>query len=137
MHLKTFVKIFEELAVVGDPVQDEDRVISLLDSLSDDYSTLVTALEAMEKIPSWESVTERLLHEENKMKDDKSCSSDWPRPMQESESKSLLAKQKKSVKCFECNKTGHVKKNCYIFIEKCKKKKRIMIEVKVIRLNKV
>ena len=77
----------------------------------------------MKKVPSWESVTERLLHEENKMKDEKSCSSDRPRSMQESENKSLLAKQKKSVKCFECNKTGHVKKNCNIFIEKCKKKK--------------
>ena len=104
VHLKSFVEIFEELAVIGDPIQDEDRVISLLASLSDDYSTLVTALEAMEKVPSWESVTERLLHEENKMKDEKSCSSDRPRSMQESENKSLLAKQKKSVKCFECKK---------------------------------
>ena len=112
VHLKTFVEIFEELAVIGDPIQDEDRVISLLASLSDDDSTLVTALEAMEKVPFWESVTERLLHEENKMKDEKSCSSDRPRSMQESENKTLLAKQKKSFKCFECNKTGHVKKNC-------------------------
>ena len=115
VHFKTFVEIFEELAVIGDPIQDEDRVISLLASLSDDYSTLVIALEAMEKVPSWESVTERLLHEENKMKDEKSCSSDRPRSMQENENKSLLAKQKKSVKCFECNKTGHVKEELLHF----------------------
>ena len=126
VHLKTFVEIFEELAVIGDPIQDEDRVINLLASLPDDYSTLVTALEAMEKVPSWESVTERLLHEENKIKGDRSCSSvrSNPRPIQENE-KSLVTKQKRSkpVKCFECNKTGHVKKDCYIFIERCKKKK--------------
>lgn len=120
VHLKTFVEIFEELAVVGDPIQDEDRVINLLASLSDDYSTLVTALEAMEKVPSWESVTERLLHVEEKLKCDRSS---IVKSVQESEDRSLLVKQKKDVKCFECNKTGHIKKNCYIFIEKCRKRK--------------
>ena len=92
VHLKTFVEIFEELAVIGDPIQDDDRVISLLASLSDDYSTLVTVLEAMEKVPSWESVTERLLHEENKMKDDKYCCSD--RTRQERESLYLLNRKR-------------------------------------------
>lgn len=101
VHLKTFVDIFEELAVVGDPIQDEDRVINLLVSLSDDYSTLVTALEAMEKVPSWESVTERLLHEEEKIKGDRSSTD---KSMQESENRSLFVKQKKMLNVLSATK---------------------------------
>ena len=57
-------ELFEELAVVGDPVSDEDRVVHLLASLPDSYDMLVTALEAnSETVPKMEIVTERLLHE--------------------------------------------------------------------------
>ena len=66
-HLKTFVETFAELAVVGDAAQDEDKVICLLASLPDDYATLVTALEASESVPTWETITERLLHHESKI----------------------------------------------------------------------
>ena len=65
-HLKSFIERFDEMAVIDDPVADEDRVIALLASLPDNYSTLVTALEALESVPTWDSVTERLLHHEEK-----------------------------------------------------------------------
>ena len=119
-HLKTLTEIFEELAVVGDPVKDEDRVITLLSSLPDKFSTLVTALEAMETVPSWESVTERLLHE-----DAKSGKSDL------SSSRCLAAQPtpnviKKSFKCHECGKTGHLKKNCFQYLRKIENKANVV-----------
>ncbi|KAF2366145.1 hypothetical protein FHG87_003102 [Trinorchestia longiramus] len=61
-----FVELFEELAIIGDAMEEEERVIILLSSLPDRFSTLVTALEANEKIPAWEVVTERLLNEERR-----------------------------------------------------------------------
>ena len=66
-HLRTFIEIYDALAVVGDAIEEEDKVINLLASLPDNYATIVTALEAMEKVPTWEMVTERLLHEEKKI----------------------------------------------------------------------
>ena len=49
-------KIFESLAIIGDAVSEEDRVVHLLAScLLELYSVLVTALEAHSKnIPKWE-----------------------------------------------------------------------------------
>ena len=61
------METFTELAVVDDAVQDEDKVICLLASLPDDYAILVTALEASESVPTWETITERLLHQESKI----------------------------------------------------------------------
>ena len=69
-HIKTMSEIFEGLAVIGDAVSEEDRVVHLLASLPESYNVLVTALEAQsEKIPKWELVTERLLHQESKLKE--------------------------------------------------------------------
>ena len=63
-------EIFEGLAVIGDAVSEEDRVVHLLASLPESYNVLVTALEAQsENIPKWELVTERLLHQESKLKE--------------------------------------------------------------------
>ncbi|KAF2343670.1 hypothetical protein FHG87_025574 [Trinorchestia longiramus] len=59
-HLEVFVELLEELAIIGDAMEEEERVIILLSSLPDRFSTLVTSLEAHEKIPAWEVVTERL-----------------------------------------------------------------------------
>lgn len=65
-HLCKFVKLFSDLATLGDAVQEEDKVILLLASLPESYNMLVTVLEIQEKMPSWEIVTEKLLHEEQK-----------------------------------------------------------------------
>ncbi|KAF2347819.1 hypothetical protein FHG87_021426 [Trinorchestia longiramus] len=67
-HLKVFVELFEEMAIIGDAIVEEERVIILLSSLPDRFSTLVTALETNEKIPAWEVVTERLLNEERRQR---------------------------------------------------------------------
>lgn len=41
-HLKAFIEIYEELTIVGEAMNDEDRVIHLLASVPDSYSSLVT-----------------------------------------------------------------------------------------------
>ena len=66
-HIRTVTELFEELAVVGDPVSEEDHV-HLLASLPGSYNMLVTALEANSDVPKMEVVTERLLREERKQR---------------------------------------------------------------------
>ena len=60
-------EIFEELAIIGYPVEEEDRVVQLLASLPESFSMIVTALEACAEVPKLEVVTERLFHEERKL----------------------------------------------------------------------
>ncbi len=67
-HIKSMIEVYEELAVIEEAVQEEDRVVQLIASLPYSYNVLVTALEPQsESIPKWELVTERLLHEETKL----------------------------------------------------------------------
>ena len=113
-HFKEFVELFDAMAVIGDPVEEEDKVINLLASLPDNYGTMVTALEALENVPTWETVTERLLHEETKFKS--SCDAD--------ESKAFMSKRSyksSNLTCFECQKTDHVRKNCHAYKERMRK----------------
>ena len=67
---------------------------------------LVTALEANAEVPKLELVTERLLHEERKMKDRKGTDTSCDKVM--------TAKQpfKRGPKCHYCGKFGHIKRNC-------------------------
>ena len=44
-HIKVMTELFSELAIVGDKIQDEYRVVYLLASLPDSFDTLVTALK--------------------------------------------------------------------------------------------
>ena len=57
-HVKALTEIFNELTVIGDNIDDEDRVIYLLASLPDSYEMLVTALEANTEVPNMETVIE-------------------------------------------------------------------------------
>ena len=112
-HLKEFIELFDAMAVIGDPVDDEDKVINLLASLPDSYDTIVTALESMDKVPAWENVTERLLHAESKLK----STSD------NDESKALMMKRSKKNNsgCFECHDMGHMRKDCPVYKRRMKK----------------
>ena len=113
-HIKKFVDIFSELAILGDGIDEEDRVIYLLASLPDSYNTLVTALEAQEQVPSWEMVTEKLLNEEFKLKSKSNSTESHD---------ALVSKTdnfKKTKLCYECGKPGHIKRNCYIYLRKQK-----------------
>ena len=68
-HIKSMVEIFDELAIIGYPVEEEDRVVQILTSLPESYNMLVTALEASPEVPKLEIVTERLLNEERKIQE--------------------------------------------------------------------
>ena len=68
-HLKTMSEIFQELAIIGYPVDEEDRVTQVISSLPESYDMLVTALEASPEIPNMETITEKIIHEKGKIKE--------------------------------------------------------------------
>jgi len=45
-HIKQMTEVFGELAVVAEPISEEDEVVHLLASLSSSYDILVTAFES-------------------------------------------------------------------------------------------
>ena len=102
-HIKAMTEVFDELTVMDDPVKEEDRVVYLLASLPERYNVLVTALEASPEVPAFAIVTERLLHEESKMKN-RSADSD--------QEGALIGKFKKRGRCHFCNRPGHFKREC-------------------------
>ena len=98
-------EIFDSLAVIGDAVNEEDRVVHLLASLPESFNMLVTALEANPEVPKMETVTERLLHEERKMKEREDTVPGKPKAM-------TAQGRKKKFNCHYCGKPGHLRRNC-------------------------
>ena len=112
-HIKLMTETFDELSVIGDSLNEEDRVVHLV-SLPESYDMLVTALEASQDVPKWALVTERLLYEENKMREKQTGGA---------ESKAMTSKHhinKKGPKCFHYGKFGHLKRNCRLLGEDSK-----------------
>ncbi|KAK3719576.1 hypothetical protein QZH41_006798 [Actinostola sp. cb2023] len=105
-HIKSITEIFNELAVIGAPMDEEDKVVTLLASLPDKFDMLVTALEANSEVPNMEVVTERLFHEENKLKERETVEKPYEKVM-------LGTKSKDRPKCHHCGKPGHLKRNCW------------------------
>ena len=100
-HIKTLTELFNELAVVGDVIKEEDCVVYLLASLPDSFNTLVTALEANEDVPKMEVVTERLLHAERKRRE-KDLTAE----------RAMTTTKARGLKCFNCKKFGHIQRHC-------------------------
>ena len=117
-HVKAMIEIFDELAVIGEAVEEEDRVVHILASLPESFSMLVTALEANTEVPRLEVVTERLLNEERKMKEKLNMSTSQNEGHNPGENALFTNTNFKNKLCFYCGETGHIKRFC----EKLKKK---------------
>ena len=104
-HIKSMIEIFDSLSVVGHVIEEEDRVVHILASLPESYQMLVTALEANPEVPQLEVVTERILHEEKKLKE----KSGQRRPPEDA---LLVRSRSGGPVCFYCGQTGHIKKFC-------------------------
>ena len=98
-HIRQMTEIFEELAVIGDPVSEEDRVVHLLASLPESYDMVVTALEANAEVPKMAVVTEHLLNQERKQK---------VREESDDSAKAMTARSKREITCYYCKKVGHI-----------------------------
>ena len=112
-HIKQIVEIFEELAVIGQPIEEEDRVVHILSSLPESFNMLVTALEASPEVPSLELVTERLLHDERKRKEKLEERNNLNGGNSHD---ALFVGGQRSRSggpiCFYCGERGHVKRIC-------------------------
>lgn len=106
-HIKAMTEVFDDLSVIDEPVKEDDRVVYPLASLPDSYNVLVTALEASEEVPKLAVVTERLLHEEKKMK----IRSDISAAEEAMVSKHHV---RGPPRCYNCGKVGHV-----TFVDDC------------------
>ncbi len=115
-------ELFDSLSVAGDTVSEEDRVVYLLASLPDSYNVLVIVLEANEDVPKLEVVTERILHQERKMKSSNDSSSAGEHAMTSHKS----YHKQKSIRCLHCGKIGHLKRHSRIY----KREKGVQKETK-------
>ena len=68
-HINNIKTLAEQLDAVGAPVNEDDLVITLLESLSESYAFLITALESRSDSLSWELVTSRLLQKDMKLEE--------------------------------------------------------------------
>lgn len=107
-HVKAMTELFTELAVIGDSIDDDDRVIYLLASLPESFNVLVTALEASSEVPKMESMIERLLHEAQKQNDRSSASAGG---LTKREPALTVKHRRKGPQCHYCKRFGHIQRN--------------------------
>ena len=110
-HVKMLTEIFDEMSIIGDPVDEENQGVHILASLPGSYHMLVKALEASPEVPKPEIVTKGLLHEETKQREKESSTI---------EVKAMTSKHqtsRKGPKCHNYGRFGYTKKKCRMLLE--------------------
>ncbi|CAI5799279.1 Retrovirus-related Pol polyprotein from transposon TNT 1-94 [Podarcis lilfordi] len=128
-HLKFLTGCFQELALRGRPVEEEDKVFIVLSSLDDSYDMLVNSLELVETDKlTLEYVTGRLYAEEDRHAKRKMTSAqllEHPRGNNSREQQRCREPEKqpggaaadqpvvnKVKRCFCCKSSGHLLRDC-------------------------
>ena len=114
-HLNKMKDIASQLEALGASVSEEDQVATLLCSLPDSYSGLITALESRADDLSLEFVTARLLHEEQKRKESNESKDIGEKALLCQKSKNDKVKNtkfKRKGKCHNCGLPGHWAREC-------------------------
>ena len=121
-HIKSMTEIFQELAIIGQPMEEEDRVVQLLTSLPKKYNVLVTSLLSNVEVPSMDIVTERVMHEDRKLKEIEH------KEHKESKSQVFYAnnggRRKEPPTCYHCGFKGHIQRNCEVLRKEQEKQER-------------
>ena len=115
-HVNYLQMLSDHLEVVGDPIAENDLVIILISSFTEEFNHLMTALETIaEDRLTRTYVREKVIHEYKKLhsvSDDamKAAKQDNALIARRNESKSSNSGCKK---CFYCQKEDHYARNCY------------------------
>jgi len=109
-------ELTDKLAAIGAPTAEEDQVVTLLGSLPQSYSTLVTALEAQVDGIDLKFVQQALIHEEQKQRKQADGTSSGVRVQLDSVLVGAQSTQHKNfrnpVKCYGCGAFGHIRRDC-------------------------
>ena len=114
-HLKQMKELSDQLAAIGAPITEEDQVVTLLGSLPQSFSTLVTALEArVDEGLSLKYVQQALVNEEQKMRE-RGHSSGSDAQKEDSVlvgDQSRRRPRSRNIICYGCRQPGHIQRDC-------------------------
>lgn len=114
-HLKFMKDLTDRLAAIRAPISEEDQVVTLLGSLPDSYSTVVTALETQQDPPTLEFVQQALLNEEQKRREQvlpASVGVSGARSNNANPPDTAMKAGRPKPKCWDCGKVGHMQRQC-------------------------
>ena len=111
-HLKCMRELVDRLAAIGAPISEEDQVVTLLGSLPQSYSTLVTALEAQVGEVKLDFLQQALVHEEQKRVSKLGAATSGNSDSALLGQKVKKGQARKHFVCYECGAEGHFRRDC-------------------------
>ncbi|KAH9657251.1 hypothetical protein KPL70_022991 [Citrus sinensis] len=129
-HINTLKTLFSQLTTLGHNIEENERAELLLQSLPDSYDQLIINLTNNNPVESlvFDDVAASVLNEESRIKnkENRQTSSQQAEALSMTRERSTerglsgshnhgrsKSKSKKNVKCYNCGKKGHVKKECW------------------------